>query len=653
MKICTLFVLLQLGLTLKKQKGRLREEPLTSTPTDILSPFSEDARFPRSTTTTNTTKNFTHFYETHSPNEDEWAHVQTLQFIDATTDPKRSALGTVTFVDHPRTTFSVLEPFQAGSCNGFWPVRATVLTTATRRSGGCVMAQNAGFFRMTTSSCLGNIVSEGKFVRESDNVVNANFGIKASGNIFVGYLSNEEAKNKSDPFIQLLSGIIWLVKNGTNFVNESMRIESDHNEDTGNMSEFVNVISARTAVGHDRKGRVMMVVVDGQTRKRGVNLFELADIMIRQGAVNAINLDGGGSATLVRDGVLGNHVSDHCIGNPEYRCMRQVSTVICAHEESCVPQDCNQHGDCEEGECRCSSPWTGFGCGELVCGNNTCGGHGSCETGVCVCDDGWIGELCENPCPTHFYGHNCNTMCWCSARGLCHPVTGACLCDPGYEGNSCENECLEGKYGDNCTGVCGCIGNASCHHVVGCVCNDGWQGEECNISTIQSIPSTGTPISSVTVLTNPTVSTGTLPTNSTSYPTESGPALATGNITRNISTEIHTPDYTTYLLGFNFSADCYKPLLFSSLPLVICSGVSNALICLASWMYWGGYKRRMLRRRGNYSDNRQLKMKDIPTSRKVKPKETSILKKIIKPHPPSYELVSTQIVNESSGESSS
>ena len=41
------------------------------------------------------------------------------------------------------------------------------------------------------------------------------------------------------------------------------------------------------------------------------NLYEFADLLIKKGVVNAINLDGGGSNTLVQDGILLNYPSDH------------------------------------------------------------------------------------------------------------------------------------------------------------------------------------------------------------------------------------------------------------------------------------------------------------------------------------------------------
>lgn len=60
-------------------------------------------------------------------------------------------------------------------------------------------------------------------------------------------------------------------------------------------------VHTRTAVGYSTDGTtVWLVVVDGRSPKsRGVSLPELAQIMLDLGAHHAINLDGGGSATLI------------------------------------------------------------------------------------------------------------------------------------------------------------------------------------------------------------------------------------------------------------------------------------------------------------------------------------------------------------------
>ena len=69
----------------------------------------------------------------------------------------------------------------------------------------------------------------------------------------------------------------------------------------------------RTAIGWTAKGRILLVVVDGRRPKRwsvGASLGEMAKIMVKLGAVQALNLDGGGSSTMVvRDRVV-NRPSD-------------------------------------------------------------------------------------------------------------------------------------------------------------------------------------------------------------------------------------------------------------------------------------------------------------------------------------------------------
>lgn len=61
----------------------------------------------------------------------------------------------------------------------------------------------------------------------------------------------------------------------------------------------------RTAVGYSRNGRFLyMVVVDGRQPlySEGITLNELAHLMISLGAQYAMNLDGGGSSTMVVEG---------------------------------------------------------------------------------------------------------------------------------------------------------------------------------------------------------------------------------------------------------------------------------------------------------------------------------------------------------------
>ncbi len=60
----------------------------------------------------------------------------------------------------------------------------------------------------------------------------------------------------------------------------------------------------RTALAVDATGRyLLLLVVDGKQRRysEGATLAEVADLLLAQGAHTGIQLDGGGSATLVRE----------------------------------------------------------------------------------------------------------------------------------------------------------------------------------------------------------------------------------------------------------------------------------------------------------------------------------------------------------------
>ncbi|UKI38697.1 MAG: phosphodiester glycosidase family protein [Clostridiales bacterium] len=60
-------------------------------------------------------------------------------------------------------------------------------------------------------------------------------------------------------------------------------------------------LNPRTALGLDKDGKTLyLITVDGrQADSIGVSLAELSEILINNGIYNAINLDGGGSTTMV------------------------------------------------------------------------------------------------------------------------------------------------------------------------------------------------------------------------------------------------------------------------------------------------------------------------------------------------------------------
>jgi exopolysaccharide biosynthesis protein len=79
-----------------------------------------------------------------------------------------------------------------------------------------------------------------------------------------------------------------------------------------NCSENLCLRNPRTAVGVTATGGIILLVVDGRSSASvGLTLYQLGKEMKALGAVNAVNLDGGGSATMWIKGMgVVNHPTD-------------------------------------------------------------------------------------------------------------------------------------------------------------------------------------------------------------------------------------------------------------------------------------------------------------------------------------------------------
>jgi exopolysaccharide biosynthesis protein len=101
----------------------------------------------------------------------------------------------------------------------------------------------------------------------------------------------------------IVGGVPQLIKNG--------KIEITWEQEKIG-KEFVETRHPRTAVAKLKDGKFLMVTVDGRQPNVsvGMNLQELAEMLLEFGAVDAMNLDGGGSTTMfIKDKVV-NQVSD-------------------------------------------------------------------------------------------------------------------------------------------------------------------------------------------------------------------------------------------------------------------------------------------------------------------------------------------------------
>ena len=84
----------------------------------------------------------------------------------------------------------------------------------------------------------------------------------------------------------------------------------------------------RTAAGRRADGTVLLVVADGRNaRAAGLTMAELQQVMQVLGCVDAVNLDGGGSTTMVVRGEVVNHPSDN--GEFDAAGERPVANAIC------------------------------------------------------------------------------------------------------------------------------------------------------------------------------------------------------------------------------------------------------------------------------------------------------------------------------------
>jgi len=125
--------------------------------------------------------------------------------------------------------------------------------------------------------------------------------------------------------------------------------------------------------------------------------------------------------------------------------------------------DCNNHGTCRNGVCKCFKGWTYIDCSMRACK------HGrwarsqpgamcpTCEPTLmplhCQCDKDWFGPTCSQKlCPGRIPGVK-DERTQCNGNGNC--VEGECDCDEAFRGNACQiHKCH--RSGDYENGTCSC-----------------------------------------------------------------------------------------------------------------------------------------------------------------------------------------------------
>ena len=133
---------------------------------------------------------------------------------------KRFIYGHRHVISNPTHAFSILEPGYAGGCHD--SIRSTVAATQLGHQVDCLISANAGFFNMTTSECLGNLISNSELIMATNFKI-PSFGLTPDGYLITGYLNREFLKYSK--ISNLVSGVIWLVRNGKNYVHKASLIE--------------------------------------------------------------------------------------------------------------------------------------------------------------------------------------------------------------------------------------------------------------------------------------------------------------------------------------------------------------------------------------------------------------------------------------------
>lgn len=160
---------------------------------------------------------------------------------------------------------------------------------AAAANGHTVLAAvNADFFRINDDAEIqprGLTVKDGKLLTPMNDW--KFFGVLYDGTPVIGDAARyNQVKDQLKEAVGGDSG--YLIKDGVVITEDSQG--GSHAEDTAN---------PRTAVGIKADGTVVFVVADGRTTEsEGLVLTDLANYMLEQGVVDAINLDGGGSSAM-------------------------------------------------------------------------------------------------------------------------------------------------------------------------------------------------------------------------------------------------------------------------------------------------------------------------------------------------------------------
>lgn len=159
------------------------------------------------------------------------------------------------------------------------------LSAAVANGKNAIVSVNADFFDMGGTNVMrGLCIKDGVFLHGTDD--RPWFAITKDGDAVMG-LPEDYTKYK-DNLVSAVGGSHILLRN-------------DNPDNLSIGTEFADTTHPRTAVGVTPAGDIVLMIVDGRQSSisNGATLADLAFLLGTFGCSNAINLDGGGSSTLI------------------------------------------------------------------------------------------------------------------------------------------------------------------------------------------------------------------------------------------------------------------------------------------------------------------------------------------------------------------
>lgn len=203
---------------------------------------------------------------------------------------------------------------------------ALIPPTVFSKQAEAIAAINGSFFNQERREGIGLIQFNRRLIYPPSSTpkYRATVGCVTDG-ILIDWLEPEDIDGKRiktdksgwDRCYAAISGGPVLIRHGVNVLPA--------NDQDFNMTEK----HPRTAIGQKATGEVLWVVVDGRQAEwsEGISLLELAELLLVRGAVDALNLDGGGSSIMIVNHEIVNHPSDYAqFGQPGHE--RPIANVI-------------------------------------------------------------------------------------------------------------------------------------------------------------------------------------------------------------------------------------------------------------------------------------------------------------------------------------